>query len=81
MNPLGGSAARLLKPGDWGPQILADHLAVSQPGGGADYAHHITNWPPPEYAKSPFTDGHPERIFSSKIPNFWVWADKFGRKM
>ena len=25
--------------------------------------------------------GHPERVFFSKIPNFWAWADKFGRNI
>ena len=25
----------------WHPQILADQLTLSQPGGGADYAHQI----------------------------------------
>ena len=24
--------------------------------------------------------GHPEKAFFLKIPNFWAWADKFGRK-
>ena len=24
--------------------------------------------------------GHSERVFFSKIPNFWAWADKLGRK-
>ena len=28
------------------PQILADQLTLSQPGGGADYAHHSTTCPP-----------------------------------
>ena len=28
------------------PQILANQLTLSQPGGGADYAHHSTTSPP-----------------------------------
>ena len=35
--------AGLSEPGvPWYPQILADQVTLSQPGGGADYAHHIT---------------------------------------
>ena len=30
------------------PQILADQLTLSQPGG-ADYAHHSTTCPPPDF--------------------------------
>ena len=33
----------------WHPQILADQLTLSQPGGGADYAHHSTTSPPPDF--------------------------------
>ena len=28
-----------------------------------------------------YTDGHPDRAFFSKIPNFWAWADKLGQIM
>ena len=48
----------------WHPQILADLLTPSQPGG-EDYAHHITTAPPPDNQTflRPWTDGedvHPE---------------------
>ena len=29
------------------PKILKDKLTLSKPGGGANYAHQITNRPPP----------------------------------
>ena len=27
-----------------------------------------------------YTNGHPERAFFPKVPNFWAWADKLGKK-
>ena len=36
------------------PQILIDQLTLYQPRGeGADYAHHITTCPPPEFSDLP----------------------------
>ena len=38
----------LSQAGGPGGQFLADQLTLSQPGG-ANYAHHITKWPPPDF--------------------------------
>ena len=50
--------------GPWHPQILADQSTLSQPGGGADYAHHITTAPPPDFQ----TFRHPCRTSSNHFP-------------
>ena len=57
------------------PQILAYKLTLSQSGGGADYAHHITICPPPQIIRPSYG---PALLLSAL---HWVNREKLFTKM